>query len=101
MAKLSKIEKSKKIIFLCMRYKIQRTECRLIINNRNLNIKEKMIAQEKLQNFPRNSNACRLRSRCILTGRPRGVYRRFGLSRHKIRELGMMGYIPGLRKSSW
>ena len=57
--------------------------------------------QQKLDSFPRNSSPKRKRNRCQLTGRPRGVYRRFRLGRNMIRKLAMMGLIPGLRKSSW
>ena len=66
-----------------------------------LSPKERMESQLKLQAMPRNSSRTRLRNRCMLTGRPRGVYRKFSLGRNKLRELAMRGEIPGLIKSSW
>ena len=62
---------------------------------------EKMDIQRKLQKLPRNSNPSRVVRRCALTGRPKGVYRKFGLSRTKLRELAMSGKLPGIKKSSW
>ena len=67
----------------------------------NLSTKERWESQLKLQSLPRNSSKTRLRNRCMLTGRPRGVYRKFSLGRNKLRELAMRGEIPGLIKSSW
>ncbi|HQW57815.1 MAG TPA: 30S ribosomal protein S14, partial [Gammaproteobacteria bacterium] len=58
-------------------------------------------AQAKMQSLPRDSNRVRLRNRCLVTGRSRGVYRKFGLGRNKLREYAMNGLIPGLRKASW
>ncbi|MCK5920338.1 MAG: 30S ribosomal protein S14, partial [Methylococcales bacterium] len=59
------------------------------------------VAQFQLQKLPRDSNATRLRNRCALTGRPHGVYRKFGLGRNKLREATMLGYVPGMTKASW
>ena len=58
-------------------------------------------ARDKLQKLPRNASPTRLRNRCALTGRPRGVYRKFGLGRNKLRELAMRGEVPGVIKASW
>lgn len=66
-----------------------------------LSTKERWEAQLKLQALPRDSSKVRLRSRCIITGRPRGVYRKFSLGRNKLREMAMRGEIPGLTKASW
>lgn len=68
---------------------------------RSLDDDERMTAIAELQALPRNASPVRLRNRCEETGRGRGCYRRFGLSRHKLREFAMQGQIPGLRKSSW
>jgi len=62
---------------------------------------EKDAAREKLQKLPRNASPTRLRNRCAITGRPRGVYRKFGLGRNKLRELAMRGEVPGVIKASW
>ena len=59
------------------------------------------VFQKKMQDLPKDSNRCRLRNRCLVTGRSRGVYRRFGLGRTKLREFAMQGLIPGIRKASW
>ena len=57
--------------------------------------------RKKLQQLPRNANPTRQRNRCVVTGRPRGVFRKFGLTRHKLREMAMKGEIPGITKASW
>lgn len=101
MAKRCMIEKEKRRTNLIKRYKKRRAELREIIRDQNNNLEDKMAAQKKMQSLPRDSNRCRRRSRCLITGRSRGVYRRFGLSRHKLREFAMEGIIPGLRKASW
>ena len=66
-----------------------------------MSYEEKMEAQAKLQKLPRDSSPSRQRSRCSLSGRPRGYYRKFGLGRNKLREATMRGDVPGLRKASW
>lgn len=101
MAKRCMIEKEKRRANLAKRYKKRRDELREIVRSLETSLDEKMNAQKKLQKLPRDSSRCRRRSRCIITGRSRGVYRRFGLSRHKLREFAMEGIIPGLRKASW
>ena len=72
-----------------------------IINNSKASDEERMQARDKLRKLPRNSSPVRLRNRCALTGRPRGVYRKFGLARNKLREIAMRGEIPGVTKASW
>lgn len=101
MAKRCMIEKELRRTNLVTRYKKKRQELRDIIRDLNTSMEEKIAAQKKMQSLPRDSNRCRLRNRCQITGRSRGVYRRFGLSRHKLREFAMEGIIPGLRMASW
>ncbi|BET31687.1 hypothetical protein wKueTS_06630 [Wolbachia pipientis] len=73
-----------------------------IINNKNLSIVERFTAQNKLiKKLPRNSSKTKIRNRCALTGRPRGVYRKFGLCRIVLRDLCSFGQVPGVTKSSW
>jgi small subunit ribosomal protein S14 len=101
MARLCKIEKDKRQRQLVDKYKTKRMKLRQKIRDKNLSFEEKLAVQRQMQELPKDSNRCRLRNRCLITGRARGVYRKFGLSRNKLRELGMVGYIPGLRKASW
>jgi small subunit ribosomal protein S14 len=72
-----------------------------ILDSTHVSDEEKEAAREKLQRLPRNASPTRLRNRCALTGRPRGVYRKFGLARNKLRELAMRGEVPGVIKASW
>ena len=69
--------------------------------SKTLSLEERFIAQTKLAQLPRNSSKVRIRNRCELTGRPRGYYRRFNLSRITLRELASFGMLPGVKKSSW
>lgn len=101
MARRCKIEKDKRQRKLVEKYKAIRSELRAQIRDHNISFEEKLMAQKKLQCLPRDSNRCRLRNRCLVTGRARGVYRKFGLGRNKLREYAMIGNIPGLRKASW
>ena len=101
MTRQSLLEREKKREKTVAKYKERRAELKAIINNRSLSDEERWEAQLRLQALPRNANPIRLRRRCCLTGRPRGVYRRFGLGRSKLREAAMRGDIPGLKKSSW
>ena len=71
------------------------------IKNKNLTLEERIKFQSKLNDLPRDSSKVRIRNRCRITGRARGVYRKFGLSRIKIRELSMSGALPGVTKASW
>jgi len=83
------------------RYAAKRAELKELIRNPRSSEDVKLEAQKKLQNLPRDANPVRLRNRCALTGRPHGYYRKFGLSRTKLRETTMRGEIPGVRKASW
>ncbi|MEJ2133155.1 MAG: 30S ribosomal protein S14 [Gammaproteobacteria bacterium] len=101
MARTSIIEREKKRERLVQRYAERRAQLKAVINDRSVSDEERWDAQLKLQRLPRNSSAVRLRRRCRLTGRPRAVYRKFGLGRNKLREAAMRGDIPGLVKASW
>jgi small subunit ribosomal protein S14 len=83
------------------RYAAKRAELKELIRNPRTSDEDKLEAQKKLQTLPRDANPIRLRNRCALTGRPHGFYRKFGLSRTKLREATMRGEIPGVRKASW
>ena len=100
MARKSLIEREKKKIKLVAKHADKRSA--LKEDQRNAaTFEEKMEIQRKLQKLPRNSNPSRVVRRCALTGRPKGVYRKFGLSITKLRELAMSGKLPGVKKSSW
>jgi small subunit ribosomal protein S14 len=79
----------------------KRVELLAVINNFKLSDEVRLDARHKLQQLPRDASPVRLRNRCRLTGRPRGVYRKFGLGRNKLREIAMRGEIPGVVKASW
>jgi small subunit ribosomal protein S14 len=83
------------------KYAAKRKEILAVINNSKAGAEEVQEARMKLQGLPRNASPVRLRNRCALTGRPRGVYRKFGLGRNKLREIAMRGEIPGVTKASW
>ena len=101
MAKVSTVVKNNKRISLANKLLKKRAELRKIVNDPNTGDEEKLQAQFKLQRLPRNSAMVRVRNRCEITGRSRGYYRKFGLSRIKFRELSLQGLIPGVKKSSW
>ncbi len=101
MAKTSSIERNKKREGLAKKYKARRDALKAIVHNPNSTAEEKFQAQLGLQKLPRNSAPARIHNRCELTGRPRGNYRKFKLSRIKLRELASEGQIPGMTKSSW
>lgn len=101
MAKRCMIVKEIKRTKLINKYAALRAALRKVIGDQNASLDEKMVAQQKMQKLPRDSNATRSRNRCLITGRPRGVYRRFGLGRNKLREFVMNGTIPGITKASW
>ena len=101
MAKVSMVMRERKRTKLVKRYATKRTELRAVLNDQNASFDEKMEAQKKLQMLPRDSVAARQRNRCRITGRPHGVYRKFGLCRNKLREAAMRGDVPGLVKASW
>ncbi len=101
MAKLALINREEKRRKLVAQYAKKREALEAIVNNASASDEERYEARLKLQKLPRNANATRLRNRCQLTGRPRGVFRKFGLCRNKIRELAFNGEIPGVGKASW
>lgn len=101
MAKKSMIARERKRERTVAKYFDKRAELKAIIADRSKSLDEVMEAQLALQKLPRNASPVRLRTRCGQTGRPRGVYRRFGLGRNKLREAAMRGDVPGLVKSSW
>jgi small subunit ribosomal protein S14 len=101
MAKLALINREQKRRDLVAKYASKREALFAIINDQSASDEEQFAARLKLQQLPRNSSPVRLRSRCALTGRPRGVYRKFGLGRIKLREVAMRGEVPGLTKASW
>jgi small subunit ribosomal protein S14 len=101
MAKTSVINREAKRIRLVQKYAAKRAELKEIVRNLNRSEEERRQAQAKLQALPRDANPIRLQRRCRMTGRPHGVYRKFGLARTKLREAAMRGDIPGLRKASW
>ena len=101
MAKVSMINREKKRTKLVGRYARKRNELKAIIVNPEVGFEEQQQAMFALQKLPRDSSPVRQRNRCQITGRPRGFYRKFGLSRNKLREATMRGDVPGLRKASW
>ena len=101
MAKLALINREEKRRKTVKKYAAKRAELKAIFKDVNRSEEERMEALQKLQSLPRNASESRLRNRCQLTGRPRGVFRKFGLCRNKIREIAMRGEIPGVVKASW
>jgi len=86
---------------LVQKYAAKRAKLKAIVRDINVDDEERLAAQAKLNALPRDSSPSRLRNRCSITGRPHGVYRKFGLGRNKLREAAMKGEIPGLTKASW
>lgn len=101
MAKTSMIEREKKRARTVAKFAAKRAALKALIQDPKTSDEDKWAAQIKLQQQPRNASASRGRNRCEITGRPRGVYRKFGLSRIKLREAAMRGDVPGLVKASW
>jgi len=101
MAKTSSIEKNKKRAALAQQYAEKRAALKATIKNQDTPIEERFKASLKLAELPRNSAKIRVRNRCEVSGRPRGYYRKLKLSRIALRQLGNLGMIPGLVKSSW
>jgi small subunit ribosomal protein S14 len=101
MAKKSMIARELKRTKLVAKYMQKRTELKALISSTETDFDVKMDAVKQLQSLPRDSAPVRQRNRCRITGRPHGVYRKFGLSRNKLREAAMRGDVPGLSKSSW
>ena len=101
MAKKSAIERNRKRDRMAKKYEAQRTRLKEIADNRDLPMEERFQARLKLAKLPRNSAKVRVQNRCEVTGRPRGVYRKFKMSRIALRELASNGHVPGMVKSSW
>lgn len=101
MAKLSSINKNNHRKKLAKQFSAKREALKKITSDRSLGLQERIEATIKLSSLPRNSAPTRVRNRCALTGRPHAYYRKLGLSRIALRELGSSGLIPGLTKSSW
>ena len=101
MAKQSSIQKNLRRRNIVKKYNEKRQNLKKQIMKKDLSIEERFKIQSKLNELPRDSSKIRVRNRCKLTGRTRGVYRKFGLSRIKIRELSMSGALPGVVKSCW
>lgn len=101
MAKKSSIEKNERRRRMVAQYAARRVELKRIAKDESISLEDRFQARIKLAELPRNSAPVRVRNRCELTGRPRGNYRKLGMSRIALRELGAAGLIPGLVKSSW
>lgn len=100
MAKKSMIERDRKRYKLITKYNKTRQELKVALKQA-VSMEEKFRLHRKLQQLPRNSASVRLRNRCSITGRPRGYFQDFGLSRHVLREYALAGLLPGVTKSSW
>ncbi len=101
MAKLSLINREVKRAKLADKFANKRNALKAIIDDTSKSDEERYEARLKLQQLPRNANPTRQRNRCAVTGRPRGVYRKFGVGRTKLREMAMRGEVPGMTKASW
>jgi len=101
MAKLALKNREAKRAKTVAKFATKRAELFAIINDARLSDDDRMAARLKLQQLPRNASPSRQRNRCALTGRPRGVFRKFGLCRNKLREIAMRGEVPGITKASW
>ena len=101
MAKTAVINRNEKRRKTVKKFEVKRTALLAIINDAKQPEDERMAARMQLQQLPRNASPTRVRNRCKLTGRPRGVYRKFGLGRNKLRDIAMRGEIPGMTKASW
>jgi small subunit ribosomal protein S14 len=101
MAKTSMVEREKRRAKIVKRYAAKRAQLKELIRDPKTSPEERAAAQAKLQSQPRDASPSRGRNRCAITGRSRGVYRKFGLARVKIREVANRGEIPGLSKASW
>lgn len=101
MAKKSAINKQRRREKMVRKYAAKRAEYKRIANDMSLSPEDRLQARQKLAALPRNSSPVRLRTRCIVTGRPRAVYKKFMLSRIAFRELAHAGHLPGVHKASW
>lgn len=101
MAKKSAVEKNQKRIRLVKRYAAKRARLKALARDESVSAEDRFAARLKLAEMPRDGSPIRVRNRCMLTGRPRAVYRKFKISRIALRELASIGMIPGMVKSSW
>jgi len=101
MAKTALINRDKKRREIVKKFAARRKELLAIAADPKLSPEDRYAAREKLQKLPRDASPVRLRNRCALTGRPRGVYRKFGIARGKLRLIALHGEIPGVIKASW
>jgi len=101
MAKKSMIAREKKRAQKVAKYAAKRDALKAVIKDPQSSFEDIEAANHKLQKLPRDASSARQHNRCRVTGRPHGYYRKFGLSRNKLRELAMKGYVPGLVKASW
>jgi len=101
MAKTSSVEKNNRRRKMAAQYAVKRKALKAIVMDQSKPLEERFRAQLKLSAMPRNGSKIRIRNRCEVTGRPRAYYRKLGMSRVALRELGNSGVIPGLVKSSW
>ncbi len=101
MAKTALTNRDKKRREIVKKYAARRKDLLEIAGNQKLSPEERYAAREKLQKLPRDASPVRLRNSCALTGRPRGVYRKFGIARGKLRLIALHGEIPGVIKASW
>ena len=101
MAKMCMIERESKRNATVKKYAAKRDALNITINDQKASVEDRRSARLQLQALPRNSSPVRLRNRCALTGRPRGVFSKFGFGRSKLRDLMMSGQVPGITKASW
>jgi small subunit ribosomal protein S14 len=101
MARLGPIENNKKRLKLIKAKAAKRAALKAVIENEKMSFEDRLAAVCKLSEMPRNSSAVRYRNRCLITGRPRGVYRKFKMSRISLREAASAGLLPGVTKASW
>jgi len=95
------VQREKKRLKTVKKYAAKRAALKAKVNDVNLDVEDRLAAQQQLQKLPRDASPARLQRRCRVTGRPHAVYRKFGLSRNKLREMAMRGEVPGLTKASW
>lgn len=101
MAKMSMINRDVKRAKIVKKFAAKRTDLKAKLRDPNVGHEEKAELRRQFQSLPRDASPCRIRNRCRLSGRSRGVYRKFGLARNKLREAAMRGDVPGLVKASW
>ena len=101
MAKKSMVARNTKRARIAAKYQTKRQELKRIIGDRSATPEQLDAAMAQLHKLPRDASPTRYRNRCRVSGRPHGYYRKFGLSRNKLREVAMQGHVPGLTKASW